>query len=87
VSAVILRGDRCRCPACGQLFNSTSAFDKHRAGPWAGRRCLLEREMVALGMERNTRGFWVGSRRPIGRDGTNETAEIGATPYPTGGVT
>lgn len=27
-----LRGDRCRCTACGELFNSTFAFDKHRIG-------------------------------------------------------
>lgn len=27
-----LRGDRCRCTACGELFNSTHAFDKHRVG-------------------------------------------------------
>lgn len=25
-----LTGDRCRCTACGELFNSTFAFDKHR---------------------------------------------------------
>jgi hypothetical protein len=60
-----LRGDRCRCTACGEFFNSTSAFDKHRSGSYVSRRCLTADEMLSIGMERPEHGFWVGSRRPV----------------------
>ena len=53
----VLRGDRCRCRACGEYVNSTSAFDRHRVGaydltaPKHGRRCLTPDEMRARRME------------------------------------
>ncbi|TCK37985.1 hypothetical protein B0G84_3286 [Paraburkholderia sp. BL8N3] len=59
-----LSADRNQCPDCGQCFNSTGAFDKHRAGPFgsgrtpAARRCLLPHEMREQGMARNAAGFW-----------------------------
>jgi hypothetical protein len=58
-----LRGDRNQCPGCGQLFNSTIAFDKHRTGLHAGnaRRCLSVDEMLAKGMVLREDGFWRGS--------------------------
>ena len=70
---MILRGDRNQCPACGEYFNSTYAFDKHRVGPFgamivksgarvstpADRRCLGAREMLESGMSRNSAGFWI----------------------------
>lgn len=63
-----LTGDRCRCGECGEHFNSTRAFDKHRKGdygnpgekPGTGRWCLSEFGMEALGMAKNAGGFWVG---------------------------
>jgi hypothetical protein len=70
-----LRGDRCRCPSCGELFNSTHAFDRHRAGSLPdGRRCLTAPEMVSRRMSINSAGFWVTetranrARRGIGRE-------------------
>ena len=65
-----LAGDRNQCPGCLELFNSLTAFDAHRTGAFgrlatAGnyipstRRCLSEAEMVARGMSRNARGFWI----------------------------
>ena len=58
-----LRGDRNQCAACGLLFNSTAAFDKHRTGEHAnnGRRCLTPDEMHSKGMVRRNDGFWRGS--------------------------
>lgn len=55
-----LSGDRNQCPTCGQYFNSSAAFDKHRTGPLDGDRlCLTEPGMRAKGMDRNSSGFWV----------------------------
>jgi hypothetical protein len=65
-TTVALRGDRNQCAGCGQLFNSTHAFDKHRTGPHAnnGRRCLTVDEMQAAGMVLGADGFWRGSAMP-----------------------
>jgi hypothetical protein len=61
-----LKGDRNQCAGCGQLFNSTHAFDKHRAGVHAqnGRYCLDRVEMVKAGMVYGADGFWRGSAMP-----------------------
>jgi len=72
---VLLRGDRCQCPACLELFNSARAFDYHRRGSFEPltRRCLTVAEMAAAGMALNPPGFWVTetrakrARRDIGR--------------------
>jgi hypothetical protein len=64
---VKLSGDRNECPTCGELFNSTSAFDRHRTGPFgekgqpAARRCRSVAEMQQLGMVKNSAGFWIRS--------------------------
>lgn len=63
-----LTGNRNQCPTCGEFFNSTYAFDKHRTGPFgkastpAQRRCLKPDEMRAIGMLKNEAGFWVSCR-------------------------
>jgi hypothetical protein len=60
-----LTGRRCECTACGDLFNSDSAFDRHRVGDLAGlggassRRCLTEPELLASGWSRNGAGAWI----------------------------
>lgn len=53
--------DICKCSVCGLLFNSTSAFDKHRVGSHMPdeRRCLSVTEMREKGMEINAKGRWV----------------------------
>lgn len=64
-----LSGNRCQCPACGDWFNSTSTFDRHRVGTFesAGvantRRCLVEVELTARGWSLNAGGFWIERRR------------------------
>ena len=63
---VLLRGDHNECPTCGELFNSTAAFDRHRAGSHAKdtRHCLTVGEMTQRGMVRNATGWWIASKRP-----------------------
>ncbi len=83
-----LRGQRCQCPACGELFNSAAGFDRHRVGPYQPmlRRCLTVAEMTERGMSRTERGFWVTARMAAGRFGRPETAEIPTDPLPGEGV-
>jgi hypothetical protein len=61
--AARLTGSRCRCTACGGLFNSVSVFDRHRVGNLenrgANRRCLTIPQMQAKGWRVNARGFWI----------------------------
>lgn len=54
-----LNGARCRCPACGEHFNSVSTFDRHRVGAYTARRCLTVAEMTARGWNLNAGGFWM----------------------------
>jgi hypothetical protein len=64
-----IRGDRCRCSGCGELFNSTHAHAKHRVGPFSPinkpdtRRCLTADEMISKGMSRNAVGLWITEAR------------------------
>ncbi len=79
-SPIILRGDRNQCGSCGELFNSSAAFDKHRMGDFGkDRRCRSQEEMRGKGMAKNAAGFWIGSpytgparNWPTGRQGTEE---------------
>lgn len=54
----------CTCRACGDVFGSLGAFERHRVGkltqhgPDYGRRCLPEAEMLALGWHRDANGRW-----------------------------
>lgn len=60
--APVLRGNRCQCMGCGDFFNSTSTFDRHRTGCFdvpGDRRCLSGDELIARGWSRNTAGFWI----------------------------
>lgn len=60
-----LTGDRNQCQGCGEYFNSTFAFDKHRTGAFGkDRRCLTTDEMLAKGMSKNSAGFWISSTMP-----------------------
>jgi hypothetical protein len=63
---VTLRGDRNQCAGCGELFNSTHAFEKHRVGDHEGgqRRCLTPAEMEDKGMFIGADRFWRGSAMP-----------------------
>lgn len=58
-----LNGDRCRCEECGELFNSTYAFDKHRRGAYTDRRCLTGAAMSGEGFTKNSRGYWMTPRK------------------------
>ncbi len=81
-------GDRCRCPMCGEYFNSTRAFDRHRTGTYQPleRRCLTTAEMEVRGMSRNVRGFWITSPMAILGARSRTGAEIGTDPLPSQGV-
>ena len=60
-----LSGDRNQCPSCGEYFNSTYAFDKHRVGQHGiDRRCLKIEQMLFIGMDKNSAGYWISSRNP-----------------------
>jgi hypothetical protein len=53
-------GDRNQCAGCGEFFNSSAAFDKHRTGAFGiDRRCMTDGEMRAKGMDKNAAGYWV----------------------------
>lgn len=57
-----LTGNRCQCAGCGDYFNSTSTFDRHRAGAYdtrTSRRCLSPAELILRGWSRNGGGFWI----------------------------
>ena len=56
--------DKCQCAACGEYFNSTFAFDKHRIGrPGVDRRCRSGDELLADGWGRNATGHWITAVR------------------------
>jgi hypothetical protein len=62
-----LTGSRCLCRACGEPFNSTSAFDFHRTGDYddfgRNRRWRTPAEMLERGMSKNAGGFWIERAR------------------------
>jgi len=69
-----LKGDHNQCPTCGEYFNSTRAFDKHRTGEHPSlkkgtpstRRCMSEEEMFACGMDISNSGWWVSKKLSTG---------------------
>jgi hypothetical protein len=64
---MMLRGNRCRCPTCGEHFNSVTGFDAHLVGNWkdrgASRRCLTVGEMLSRGMSQMPGGWWITETR------------------------
>lgn len=61
-----ISGDRNQCRGCGEYFNSTAAFDKHRTGDFGiDRRCRMPDEMREKGMDKNAAGFWVTALNPM----------------------
>ena len=62
-----LNGDHNECPTCGQYFNSTFAFDKHRIGAFGkDRRCMTVEQMVEAGMVKNAGDWWISQKAPEG---------------------
>lgn len=55
-----LKPEHCPVAGCHQTFSGTTAGDRHRVGPYGGkRRCLSASEMDAgTTLERNARGHW-----------------------------
>ena len=51
---------RCECTACGRLFGSLSAFDRHRVGKYRdqSRRCMTEAEMAISHLASDARGVY-----------------------------
>ena len=58
-----LVGDHCMCTACGNYFNSTAAFDKHRWGDYDDRHCYTEEQMFDRGMALSGTGWWLTAKR------------------------
>jgi len=62
--------DICKCSKCGEYFNSTAAFDKHRTGDYGtvrkpgDRRCMSILGMQEIGMAKNSKDYWVTSLFP-----------------------
>ena len=62
-----LNGDHNQCPTCGEYFNSTFAFDKHRIGAFVvDRRCRTVAEMQEAGMALNAGNWWISEKGPEG---------------------
>lgn len=73
VTPLAVTSQRCRCGSCGDFFNSVTAFDGHRVGPYrqlrdsphaVDRRCLAPDEMTARGWQRNASGYWTTGTMP-----------------------
>lgn len=45
------------CAACHQNFQSQTAFDKHRRGPYTARRCLTTAQLTGDGWQQQRRGW------------------------------
>ena len=87
---VRLAGDHNECAGCGELFNSTAAFDRHRTGSYGfhgknvTRRCLTVHEMLAKGMDKNATGWWVTALNPDrGGIPASKTLKNGSCAYGT----
>ncbi|HXY21607.1 MAG TPA: hypothetical protein VEI29_02910, partial [Burkholderiaceae bacterium] len=69
-SNVNLSGDRNKCLARGELFNSTAPFGRHRRGDFGkpvnrgGWRSLSANQMRAACMSNNRAGFRITNHRP-----------------------
>lgn len=72
-----LSGDRNQCPTCGEYFNSTAAFEKHRIGEYGMglRRCLSVEEMLCASMVISSQGFWI--TRAFDAEGLAWTSKLG----------
>ena len=69
-SARKLTGDHNMCTTCGEYFNSSRAFDKHRTGQHGvDRRCMSPDEMRAAGMTKNAGDWWITSAMSPGMRG------------------
>lgn len=81
-----LKFGRCQCTACGEFFNSTTVFDRHRVGAFEGsetpsqRHCLSTTEMDSRGWTIDPRGCWgrTGSEG-VGDDITGPSNGVAAT--------
>lgn len=82
-----MSSDRCQCSprtgGCGEVFNSTTAFDMHRVGRHGvDRRCLRVPEMLSAGMDRNAGGYWVTRLMPVQARTARAGPAIGSDPLP-----
>ena len=49
---------------CGERFSTAKAFDRHRVGIWADRRCLTPTQMVELGLKKDRHNRWAIAGKP-----------------------
>src|SRR5690349_18947032 len=82
----------CQCTGCGDYFTTVAAFDMHRVfdnpemPDWRTRHCMSEAEMLAVGMSRNDRGYWMTGTQSCGSEwykrGEPAARETGVTNRP-----
>ncbi len=83
-----LREDRNQCPACQEYFNSSKAFEQHRAGLFDGtRRCLTVVEMQAKNLGKTEDDFWLCPVAPKDRERINRMRTKSKKPTPITTVT
>lgn len=59
----VLRGKRCRCPSCGEVFSTISNFDKHRKGNAGSKVCVNPATVGLVINERNGNTYWMHPSR------------------------
>lgn len=75
------------CPACHLTFSGTSIGDRHRAGPYARRRCVPAFLLPALGLVLDSRGIWAGAEfapRPLPTPRARTQSAVGPAPVGEG---
>jgi hypothetical protein len=55
-----LKGKRCQCPSCKEVFSAASGFDKHRKGEHGKNRHCVDPESVGMVVSvRGDNSYWV----------------------------
>lgn len=54
-----LKGNRCKCPSCGECFSSVHGFDKHRKGAHGVDRHCVNPKEAGLSIREGANGtYW-----------------------------
>lgn len=54
-----LRGSRCQCTVCEEVFGNERGFDRHRIGDLGSRTCLRPDQMRYAGWALTDQGVWL----------------------------
>ena len=59
ITSATLKGKRCQCSKCGEVFSTTSNFDRHRKGSHdVGRYCISPESAGLVIRETSYGTFW-----------------------------